>query len=279
MNMGTVQTLRATRTTDNGMYFTDGEAEVLLPRSEVLSEWHPGVEVALFLYRDSEDRPTATRTKPVAQVDEAAMMTVVDAGPLGAFVSWGLRKDLLVPHSEQAMPLAVGQSALVLVQLDPATDRLFGTTKISGRLNRNLSGFEPGQAVDCLVWRLHDQGWTVLVNHRWQGLVYRNESPRPLKPGEALTGWVSGLRDDGKLDVRLRPQGFQAANPDAEGRILEALAKAGGRLRLTDRSSPEEIQALLGLSKKAFKVACGTLYKRGEIDLEPSAISRKEAES
>ena len=277
MNMGTTQRLRAARETDNGFYFTDGEAEILLPRSEIPADWRPGVEADLFLYRDSEDRPTATRRRPAAEVGQAALLEIVDVGPIGAFARWGLLKDLLIPKGEQAVPLATGQTALVLVLLDETTDRLYGTTKIASALSKDLSGFRLGQEVACQVWKLHDQGWTVLVEHRWQGLVYRNESPRPLRPGELVTGWVYQLRNDGKIDVRLRPQGFTAANPEAEQRILGALPKACGRLGLTDKSDPAEIQALLGLSKKAFKTACGTLLKKGQIVLGEGSISTKEA--
>lgn len=272
MNMGTTMRLKAVRQTDNGFYFSDGDSEILLPRSEVPGDWSPGVEADLFLYRDSEDRPTATRRKPEAEVGQSAFLEVVDTGPIGAFARWGLLKDLLIPHSEQAVPLVAGQKALVLVLLDGETDRLFGTTKLTAHLSHDISGFRLGQEVACRAWKLHPQGWTVLVEHRWQGLVYRNESPGPLLPGEALRGWIYQLRDDGKIDVRLRPQGFTSANPEAEARILAALEKAGGRLSVSDRSSPGEIQALLGLSKKAFKTACGTLLRKGQIGFEGQAI-------
>jgi len=277
MDMGTIQRLKAARETDNGFYFTDGESEILLPRSEIPEGWKPGIEADLFLYRDSEDRPTATRRRPEAEVGQSSFLEVADTGSVGAFVRWGLLKDLLIPHSEQAVPLVVGQKVLVLVLLDEATDRLYGTTKLANHLSRDLSGFRLGQEVACRVWKLHDQGWTVLVEHHWQGLVYRNESPRPLVPGEALKAWIFQLREDGKIDLRLRPQGFTAANPDAEGRILEALAKAGGRLGLTDKSGPQEIQAVLSLSKKAFKTACGTLYKKGLIRFEADAVISEKA--
>ncbi len=273
MNMGTTQRLKAARETDNGFYFTDGEAEILLPRSEVPEDWRPGVEADLFLYRDSEDRPTATRRRPAAEVGQTAFLEVVSTGSVGAFAQWGLLKDLLIPHSEQAAPLAAGQSVAVMVLLDTATDRLFGTTKLVNHLNRDLAGFRLGQEVGCLVWKLHDQGWTVVVERRWQGLVYLSEATQTLKIGEEVRGWISGLRDDGKIDVRLRPQGFQAANADAEVRILEALQGSGGRLELTDKSPPAEIQARLGLSKKSFKTACGTLYKKGRIRIEADGIS------
>ena len=275
MNMGTTMRLTAARETDNGFYFTDGESEVLLPRSEIPEGWKPGVEAELFLYRDSEDRPTATRRRPMAEVDQTALMEVVAIGPVGAFVAWGLLKDLLIPHSEQAAPLVVGQQVLVLVLLDEITDRLFGTTKLALHLSKDVSGFRLGQEVNCRVWKLHDQGWTVLVEHRWQGLIYRNEAPRPLKPGEGLKAYVYQVREDGKMDLRLRPQGFQAANPDAEEKILAALERTGGRMGLGDKSDPAEIQSLLGLSKKAFKTACGTLLKRGLLEIGPESISLK----
>lgn len=272
MNMGTTQRLRAARFTENGFYFTDGEAEVLLPRSEVPPEWRPGVEADLFLYRDSEDRPTATRRKPAAEVGQTALLEIVSVGPIGAFAHWGLLKDLLIPLGEQATPLVVGQSVLVMVLLDESTDRLYGSTRIAGYLSKDVSGFQLGQEVSVRVWKLHDQGWSVLVERQWQGLVYRNEAHQVLRPGEELKGYVYQLRDDGKIDVRLRPQGFQNANPEAEQRVLAALARAGGRLGLSDKSDPAEIQSILGLSKKAFKTACGTLLKRGLIELEAGAI-------
>jgi len=273
MNMGTVQRLHAARETENGFYFTDGEAEILLPRSEIPTNWEPGIDADLFLYRDSEDRPTATRRRPAAQVGQAAYLEIVDTGPVGAFASWGLLKDLLIPHGEQATPLTVGQSALVMVLLDETTDRLYGTTKLGNRLSKDVSGFRLGQEVACQVWKPHDQGWTVLVEHRWQGLVYRNETPQLLTTGDRFTGYIYQLREDGKIDVRLRPQGFQHANPEAERIILAALEKGGGYLELTDKSDPSEIQAILGLSKKAFKTACGTLNKKGLIRWEPAGIA------
>lgn len=273
MNMGTTMRLRAARETDNGFYFTDGEAEILLPRSEIPTEWKPGIEADLFLYRDSEDRPTATRRRPAAEVGQAAFLEIVAVGPIGAFAAWGLLKDLLIPHGEQATPLVVGQKVLVMVRLDDTTDRLYGTTKLTASLTKDTSGFRLGQEVACQVWKPHDQGWSVLVEHRWQGLVYRNESPRTLGPGQLFRGYIYQLRDDGKIDVRLRPQGFQSANPDAEERILAALTQAGGTLGLTDKSDPAAIQSLVGLSKKAFKTACGTLYKKGLIAIGETAIT------
>jgi predicted RNA-binding protein (virulence factor B family) len=277
MQMGTTQRLTASRDTANGLYFTDGESEILLPRSEVPMGWVPGIETELFLYRDSEDRPTATRRRPAAQLGQAAIMDVADVSAAGAFLKWGLLKDLLVPRSEQAVPLTKGQSVLALVLLDEATDRLYGTTKLAAHLSRDTAGLTEGQEVSCLVWKLHDLGWTVLVEQRWQGLIYRGEA-RALRPGETLRGWISQIRE-GKLDIRLRPQGFRDANPDAEQRILAGLEKANGRLALNDKSSPEEIFAVLGLSKKAFKAACGTLYKKGLIALGDAVTSVKPAAS
>jgi predicted RNA-binding protein (virulence factor B family) len=281
MNMGTTARLRAARETDNGLYFTDGDSEILLPRSEIPEGWKPGVEADLFLYRDSEDRPTATRRRPAAEAGQCAFLEVVDVSAHGAFAHWGLLKDLLIPRSEQTVPLTVGQKALVLVLLDPQTDRLFGTTKLAGHLSRDLSGFQVGQEVGCVVWRLHEQGWIVIVEHRWQGMLYRQETSGSPRPGEPRRAWISGLRDDGKIDLRERPLGFQKANPEAEARILSALDRSAGRLGLTDKSSSEEIFAVLGLSKKAFKTACGTLYKKGVIRWvdEGIAISTKEAGS
>ena len=272
MNMGQTTLLKAARQTDNGWYLTDGDSEVLLPRSEAPEDWRVGSEAKVFLYRDSEDRPTATLRKPVLEVGEVGWLEVSDVNSVGGFVDFGLRKHLLVPHSQQNVPLVKGQKTLVRMLLDEETDRLFGTTLVSTHLLTDLSSFHLGQEIVCRVWRIHDKGWTVLVNHLWQGLVYKNEAVRALVPGEAFPGYVYALREDGKIDVRMRPQGFQAANPDARERILSALAQAGGTLTLSDNSSPQEIQNVLGLSKKAFKVACGTLWKEQLIERDQDKI-------
>lgn len=279
MTMGTTMRLTAARSTENGVYFSDGEAELLLPRSEVPEDLALGTSLELFVYRDSEDRPTATRRKPAFQLGQIAALTIVDNGSVGAFASWGLLKDLLIPKGEQLGPLVIGQQALVRLCLDPQTDRLYGTTKLAAGLSRDLSSFRVGQEVRLMIWKFHDQGWSVLVNENWQGLVYRNETSMALRPGQALPGWITQLRDDGKIDVRLRPQGFVLGNADAERRIEEALDKAGGRIRVWDGSSPAEIQELFGLSKKAFKTACGTLMRRGRISMESGSISTKKDES
>jgi hypothetical protein len=272
MNTGQTTLLKAARQTDNGWYLTDGNSEVLLPRSEAPNDWKVGTEARVFLYRDSEDRPTATLRRPFLEVGEVGWLEVSDVNSVGAFVDFGLRKHLLVPHSQQNVVLVKGQKTLVRLLLDDETDRLFGTTLVATHLMTDLSGFRLGQEIFCRVWRLHDKGWTVLVNHLWQGLVYKNEALRSLMPGEAFTGYVYALREDGKIDVRMRPQGFQAANPDARERILAALAEAGGSLTLSDNSTPQEIQNVLGLSKKAFKVACGTLWKEKLIDRDQDKI-------
>ncbi|MEI8096186.1 MAG: S1-like domain-containing RNA-binding protein [Spirochaetales bacterium] len=279
MTMGTTVTLQAARQTDNGYYLTDGTTEVLLPKSEIPDDLKVGGEARVFLYRDSEDRPTATLRRPFVALGEASWLMVSDVNAVGAFVDFGLRKHLLVPPSQQLQPLVVGQKALVMMVLDEETDRLYGTTLISKHLATDLTNFRLGQEIDCQVWRLHEKGWTVLVESRWQGLVYKNEAPRALSPGERFRGYVSELRQDGKLDVRLRPQGFVAGNNDARDRIIEALTKAGGSLSLDDTSPPDEIQRVLGVSKKAFKTACGTLWKDKIIEREPGLIRLSKAAS
>jgi len=254
------------------MYFTDGETEVLLPKSEIPADWAVGVEADLFLYRDSEDRRTATRLEPLLQRGEIGLLEVADVNAAGAFVRWGLRKDLLIPRGEQSEALRPGQKVWVVVLCDESTDRLFGSTKLAGAFHRDLAVFETGQEVTIQVWRSHPVGWSVIVNRAWQGILYKNETTENLRPGEEKRAWISALRDDGKIDVRLRPQGFEAGNPDAEERILSALKLAGGRLTLTDKAAPEEIRRLLGLSKKSFKTACGTLGRKGLIRWDDEAL-------
>lgn len=272
IHMGKTQVLRALRTTENGCYLTDGEAEILLPRKEVPDKLAMGTELSVFIYRDSEDRPTATLTKPLAEAGQLAYLTIRDVSSFGAFADWGLLKDLLIPASQQLVPLSVGQKVLVLVLVDLATDRIFATTKLAAHLNNSPADWKTGQALVCRVWKPHDLGWVVLTPDLHQGMVYQNETRRILKPGEELTLYVSQVRPDGKVDFRLTPQGFSQANPDHRLVILETLVRQGGHLPVGDKSSPQEIEALLGLSKKAFKTACGTLYKDKKILIDDRSI-------
>lgn len=277
ITMGKTQVLKALRTTDNGCYLTDGEAEILLPRKEVPDHLAMGSELSVFIYRDSEDRPTATLVKPLAEAGELAYLTVRDVSDFGAFADWGLLKELLIPVSQQVVPLTVGQKVLVLVLVDHETDRIFATTKLTAHLNRSPVGWKPGQPVTCKVWKPHERGWLVLTTDLHQGMVYLNETRKALKIGENLTLYVSQVREDGKIDFRLGPQGFSQANPDHRLLILEALTNRGGKLPVGDKSTPQEIEKLLGISKKAFKTACGTLYKDQKILLEDQAIRLRES--
>lgn len=271
IEIGRHNCLRAERRAEPGFYLTDGHSEVLLPNRLVPPSLRVGEELDVFVYTDSADRPVATTQRPLAEVGDFACLRVVGVGPKGAFMDWGLDKDLFVPHSHQPSEMAVGEHHVVYVRLDPRSDRPMATAKIEAFLEPAPAELTPGEAVDLLVCRWTPLGAQVVVEQRYSGLLYRNEVFQPLEIGQELTGYVRKLREDGKLDLTLRPAGGEARASDSEA-LLRALEAAGGHLALGDSSSPEEIARTLSMSKKAFKRALGGLYRRRLVTLGADGI-------
>jgi predicted RNA-binding protein (virulence factor B family) len=269
--LGIINSLLINRFTENGAYLAlhDG-GEVLLPKSYLKGDEEVGQEISVFVYTDSEDRPVAVTNRPNAILDEFAVMEVKEVTKVGAFMDWGLPKDLFVPNAEMGKNMEVGEKYLVRVCIDYRTDRLIGVNKYQDFLLEDTQGFEAGQQVQALVFEETDLGYKVLIENNFEGLLYKNEVFEPLTLGEIVRAFIKKRREDGKLDLQLLPAGREKYEEGAE-KILEVL-KVRKFLPLHDKSSPESIKELLGMSKKHFKQSIGQLYKAKKILIESDGI-------
>lgn len=270
--IGTTQTLTIDRLTAPGAYLTDGEGnDVLLPNRYVLPEHKKGVEVDVFLYKDSEDRPVATTELPLVQRDQFACLKVVDVSRFGAFMDWGLEKDLLVPFKQQATRMNKGEWYIIFMYLDASTDRLVATSKLHPHFEKDLSTLTENQEVDLLLGDENDLGIQVIVNQKYNGLVFHSEIHQDVMMGDQVKGYIKTIRTDGKLDISLQRTGLEHMEAGA-AKILEVLQEEEGFIEVTDKSSPEDIQYYFQLSKKAFKRSLGNLYKQRKVELKENGI-------
>ncbi|MEQ9468418.1 MAG: S1-like domain-containing RNA-binding protein [Ekhidna sp.] len=270
MNIGQYHLLTVDRLTNPGAYLTDGTEDVLLPTKYIPNGTKKGDKLNVFVYRDSEDRIICTTQKPYAKVNEFAYLKVRDAGNVGAFMDWGIDKDLLVPFREQKNKLQRGQWCLVYLFLDEKTDRLAATAKVAKYFDSEVDLGE-GEEVDLLITNTTDLGVNVVVNNRFKGLIFENDLFHDVLEGDRIKGYVKTIRKDGKIDVSLRKEGLENLELGAQ-QILDELKKNEGYLPLHDKSDPEEIQSLLQMSKKNFKRSVGILYKKKLIQLESDGI-------
>ncbi|MCB0586401.1 MAG: GntR family transcriptional regulator [Phaeodactylibacter sp.] len=272
IEIGKYNTLKAARQIAHGMVLLDAEGDdVLLPKKFVPEGLAPGDEVEVFVYTDSEDWPVATTQRPKAILGQFAYLTVKDVTTFGAFLDWGLDKDLLAPFSEQAHKMERGKSYLVYLLLDEQTDRLIASSKINRYLELENIQLKEGEEVNLLIGPPTDIGFIAIINHRYRGLLYKNELFRPVQSGAQCKGFVKTIRPDKKIDLSLRKPGYAHVEPNAE-RILQLLEQNNGFLNLHDKSSPAEITARLQMSKKTFKKAIGALYKQRLIRIEEDGI-------
>ncbi|MBX2953753.1 MAG: GntR family transcriptional regulator [Leadbetterella sp.] len=275
MEVGKYNTLQVLRATSVGLYLGDTEGnDVLLPHKYIPENIEMGQELEVFIYRDSEDRLIATTLTPAILCDQFAILEVVATSSIGAFLDWGLEKDLFVPFKEQNHKLQTGQWVPVYLYLDEETDRLVASARINKFFrNQDHIDLEENQKVDILVFEKTDLGYNVIINNRYKGLIYENEIFRRLAWGDQTTGYIKTIREDGKIDVSLQPLGFLNARDEHTRIILEKLETNGGILHLSDTSDPIDIQEQLGMSKKAFKKAIGGLYRDGLITLGEASIT------
>lgn len=275
IEIGKYNTLRVVKVVDFGVYL-DGEerGEILLPNEYVPKDCFPDDYLKVFVYFDSEDRIIATTEVPHIQVGEFAWMKVVSTSSVGAFLDWGLRKDLLVPFREQRDRMEEGKSYLVYAYVDESSDRIVATAKIEKYLDNVPVKYRRGQEVDVLIARKSDLGYNVVVDNLYWGLVYRNEIFRPLKLGQKLKGYIKGVREDEKIDITLQKRGYDRVGVVVE-KILEKLEDNGGVLDVSDKTAPEIIYNLFECSKKDYKKAIGTLFKEKKIDLTDTEIKLK----
>lgn len=271
--LGKTNLLRVVRSAPPGFYLDGGAlGEILLPGGLIPPGAKVSGDVEVFLYRDSEDRLVATPQKPLAQAGEFAALRVVAVNPrIGVFLDWGLDKDLLLPLREQSGPFMRGERVIVHVMIDERSQRIVASARINRHLNLTPPTYAEGQPVRLLVSGQTPLGYNVIVENAHSGLLYRSDLGQSLTLGATFAGYVRRVREDGKIDAALDPAGHQRV-ASFNDTILEKLRAAGGRLPLHDGSSPEEIRAALGMSKKAFKQSIGALYKSRQIVIEQYGI-------
>ena len=272
-HIGKRNSLPIVRQAPPGLYLDGGtHGEILLPGRYIQPGWEVGGKMDVFVYRDSEDRLVATTETPRAVVGQFAHLRVVSRNPsVGAFLDWGLEKDLLLPLREHAAALRPGDWVLVRIGLDERSDRIIASARLSRWLNLTPPAYSAAQAVKLLVESETPLGYRAIIEHAHLGLLYRAELAGPLFIGQALDGFIRTLRPDGKIDLGLDPAGHRRIAP-LGGQILAALQASGGHMPYDDGSSPEEIRAAFGMSKKAFKQAIGTLYRERRIRIAPDGI-------
>lgn len=273
IRLGELNRLKIIKYVDFGFYVDGGRkyGRILLPQGEITRKVDVGDEVDVFLYLDQEERLVATMRRPLAQVGEFAFLEVAWVNQFGAFLQWGLLKDLFVPFREQKMKMQKGQSYIVHVHLDPESFRIVASAKVERYLSPEVTDLRPGDKVDVLVWQKTDLGFKAIVNNKYSALIYDNQVFRPLRTGDRLEAYVHLVRPDGKIDITLQPTGQQAALDFSEV-LLRYLQQNGGRTVLGDKSPAEDIYEAFGVSKKVFKKAVGDLYKRHLVTLTSEGI-------
>ena len=273
IKIGNYNTLRVARFVDFGAYLTDDDNnEVLLPARYVPDDATVGDEIEVFVYTDSEDRPVAVTEHPFATVGEFAFLQVAQVNKFGAFLDWGVPKHLLVPFSEQRLRMEEGGIYPVYVYLDDITKRVVASGKLEKFLGNVIPDYKPGQEVQALVWKHTDIGYKVIVDNLFQGMIYDNEVYAPLEIQQTITAYVKNVRDDGKIDLTVGDRAAKRVS-DLTSRILDRIEHDGGRLTITDSSSPEEIKRAFHCSKKDFKKAVGKLYKERKIAIGEDCIT------
>ncbi|MTI22727.1 GntR family transcriptional regulator [Fulvivirga sp. RKSG066] len=271
MQIGQYHELEVGKEVDFGFYLNSEVGEILLPTKYVPEGLQVGDKINVFIYRDSEDRIIATTLTPYAKVDEFAALEVTDTSDHGAFMEWGLEKDLFVPTKEQHVRFTIGRKHVVRVCLDHRTDRLIGTGKLRAFFDWDTSDLEEGQEVDLLIYNHTEKGYTAVVNQRYTGLIYGNEVFESIGIGDQKKGFIKKIREDGKLDLTLNTTGVAAIDDNREV-ILDLLKKEGGFMPYHDKSDADEITKTFSMSKKAFKKAIGGLYKEKVISIGEDGI-------
>lgn len=267
---GKYQVLKVARLVDFGAYLTDGSSDVLLPLRFMPQGLDVDQDIEVFVYHDSDNRLISTTQKPHGIVDEIVLLPVVETTPQGAFMDWGLMKDLFVPKSQQVARMQKGSSYLVLIYLDEQTGRVAGTEKFHHHLSNDDLSVKELEPVQMTIWQKTDIGYKVIINHRHTGVLHFNEAFREYEYGERFTGFIKQI-SDGRVDVVAGKPGFGRVEDEKE-RLLRLLRGHGGFLPYNDKSAPEIIYDIFGMSKKTFKMTLGNLYKERRIKIEEGGI-------
>lgn len=271
-NLGKYNNLTILRKTDFG-FILDGKesGDILLPNRYVTKEMEVGQTIKVFVYLDGEERWTATTLHPHAAAEEVARLKVNAIEKSGAFLDWGIMKDILLPFSEQKIKVEVGKSYLVYIYVDPVTERITATMKLEKFLDKTPANYKEGEKLEGIVWTKTELGYKIILENKHTGLLYSNETFKKMFPGDKIDVWVKRIRTDGKVDLVAEPKGFKISTQAGE-LILQKLKEAGGSMPVHDKTPPEVIYQQFGISKKAFKAACGQLYKARKIEITPSGI-------
>lgn len=276
IKLGKFNTLDVVKEVEFGMYLDGGEdGEILLPKRYVPDDCAIGQSLDVFIYLDNEERLVATTLSPLIQVGQFAYIRVAWVNEYGAFLEWGLMKDLFVPFREQKQKMQMGEKYIVYAYLDEESYRIVASAKIERFLSKEKAPYAEGDEIDALIWQKTDLGFKVIVNNEYGGLLYDSEIFTPLHTGMRVKAYIKQVREDGKIDLVLQKGGFEKIDDFSE-MLLQYIKDEGGRIMLNDKSPAEEIYAAFGVSKKTFKKSVGDLYKRHLIVLADNSISLAE---
>ena len=278
IEIGKYNTLTILRDTKVGLFLgnpekdPEGIHDILLPNKYVPQEFEIGEEFTVFVYLDHEERPVATTLEPYILLNEFALLRVNYTNQIGAFMDWGMEKDILVPFKEQARPMEKGKRYLVYLYMDEKTNRLVASSKTNQFLKNENLDIEKGQEVDLIVSHITEIGINVIINEKFKGLLYKDEVyDDAIRTGDRMRGYIKTIRPDNKIDVALQIQGYESIEPNSE-KILDELRANRGFLRLNDNSDPDDIKTVLKMSKKTFKKAVGALYREKLIEIKDDGI-------
>ncbi|WP_297329323.1 S1-like domain-containing RNA-binding protein [uncultured Bacteroides sp.] len=272
IELGKHNTLKVVKEVDFGMYLDGGEeGEILLPARYVPEDCQLGDELSVFIYLDNEERLVATTLTPLVEIGQFACLEVAWVNQYGAFLNWGLMKDLFVPFREQKMKMQVGKSYVVYAYLDDESYRIVASAKVDRYLSKEIATYEAGQEVNVLIWQKTDLGFKAIIENKHSGLLYDSEIFQPLRTGMTVKAYVKQVREDGKIDLILQKTGKDKVD-DFSTTLLEHIRENGGKTSFNDKSPAEEIYDAFGVSKKTFKKAVGDLYKKHLILLQDDGI-------
>lgn len=273
INIGKINKLTILRETTSGLFLGDNSGEdVLLPKKHMPRSFNIGDKIDVFIYLDKENRKIASTQKPLIQLNGFAKLRVTNITKFGAFLDWGMDKELFVPLGEQRDQLFRGEQSFFTLRFDNRSGRLFASNKIERYLNNDDLDVNEKDQVDLRVFNETEIGFSVIINDKYRGMIYKNEIYKDIYLGDNLTGYIKKIREDNKIDISLQPIGYRNSTDPNADIILKLVKEANGFLPVTDKSAPEEIYDLFGISKKAFKKAIGTLYKQRIIEITSEGI-------
>ncbi len=276
--LGKVNSLRVLRLVSIGAYleWDNGDEGILLPKRYIPQDTSVDDVLEVFVYHDNEGRLIATTMRPYAEVDTLAYLECLNVNKVGAFLNWGIHKDLLVPFSEQREEMREGFYYPVFLYIDKVSGKIVASNKLNKHIGNTLPEYKAGDEVEAKIVSLNDVGYRAVVDDKFWGIIYENECLDDLQRGDLCSAYVVRLRDDGKIDLSLKPIGYEKRIDPAQEKLMDLLRSNGGTLPIGDKSPAQEVMTMTRMSKKTFKMACGALYKAKLVELSPLSISLKQ---